>query len=54
MKEVHLSHPALINDLLRYPSENPISVTDDDERRLKAAGVLEDEKKAPAAAKKES
>lgn len=41
MKDVNLSRPAMIADLLRYPAENPISVSDEDAERLEDAGALE-------------
>jgi hypothetical protein len=43
MKDVRLSRPAFINDLLRYPTENPIAVSDDDAERLRASGCLEED-----------
>ncbi|WCT73935.1 hypothetical protein PQ455_01495 [Sphingomonas naphthae] len=55
MKEVNLCRPAIIADVLRYPVENPLTVSDAEAKRLEESGSLEkDTTKKPAAAGKEA
>lgn len=43
MKEVNLKNFAVIRGAVRYASEGPITVTDDEAKRLEDAGQLADE-----------
>ncbi|WP_347270990.1 hypothetical protein [Rhizorhabdus histidinilytica] len=43
MKIVSLAVPAILEGALRYPVENPLTVSDTEATRLKDAGVLDGE-----------
>lgn len=44
MKEVSLKNFAVVNGAVRYASEGPITVSDDEAKRLEAADLLDDDK----------